>query len=85
MGVPKSKPEIIPTWVHPGQEVDPSAWDCGAVLVDKPQDWTSFDVVAKLRGAIKIKKVAPLYCPLYPANATLPQFPIVAEEMRYSS
>lgn len=28
-----------------------------ALLVNKPVDWTSFDVVAKLRNALKIKKV----------------------------
>lgn len=28
-----------------------------ALLVNKPADWTSFDVVAKLRNAFKIKKV----------------------------
>lgn len=27
------------------------------MLIDKPYDWTSFDVVRKLRGAMKIKKV----------------------------
>ena len=29
----------------------------GIVVVDKPSDWTSHDVVAKLRGALKIKRV----------------------------
>ena len=29
----------------------------GLVLIDKPQDWTSFDVVAKMRGVLGIKKV----------------------------
>jgi len=28
-----------------------------ALLIDKPLDWTSFDVVRKLRGMVKIKKV----------------------------
>jgi len=27
------------------------------LLIDKPKDWTSFDVVAKVRNAIRIKKV----------------------------
>jgi len=27
------------------------------LLVDKPLEWTSFDVVAKVRNTIKIKKV----------------------------
>lgn len=29
----------------------------GLILVDKDKDWTSFDVVAKLRGTLKIKKI----------------------------
>ena len=28
-----------------------------ALLIDKPLDWTSFDVVRKLRGLVRIKKV----------------------------
>lgn len=31
--------------------------DAGFILVDKPAGWTSHDVVAKIRGAIGIKKV----------------------------
>src|SRR5690349_14954203 len=34
------------------------AWSEGKVIViDKPLDWTSFDVVRKIRNTIKIKKV----------------------------
>jgi tRNA pseudouridine55 synthase len=29
----------------------------GLVLIDKPQDWTSFDVVAKMRGVLGTKKI----------------------------
>lgn len=29
----------------------------GILLVDKPKDWTSFDVVAKLRSITKVKKI----------------------------
>ncbi len=29
----------------------------GVVLIDKDKEWTSFDVVGKLRGALKIKKI----------------------------
>lgn len=29
----------------------------GVMLIDKEEDWTSFDVVAKLRGITKIKKI----------------------------
>lgn len=31
--------------------------DGALVLIDKDKDWTSFDVVAKIRGLLKIKKV----------------------------
>jgi tRNA pseudouridine55 synthase len=35
-----------------------SKYEAGQVmLVDKPIDWTSFDVVRKIRSIIKIKKV----------------------------
>lgn len=38
-----------PTALHP-----PANWAEGIVLlVDKPKDWTSFDVVAKIRGRLK--------------------------------
>ena len=30
---------------------------CGIIPVNKPQGWTSFDVVAKLRGILHIKKI----------------------------
>ena len=30
---------------------------CGVILADKPEGWTSFDVVAKLRGITKIKRL----------------------------
>ena len=29
----------------------------GILLVDKPQGFTSFDVIAKLRGILKIKRL----------------------------
>jgi tRNA pseudouridine55 synthase len=29
----------------------------GVLLVDKPRDWTSFDVVKKVRGTLRVKKV----------------------------
>jgi len=29
----------------------------GVLIIDKPTGWTSFDVVAKLRGALKIKRI----------------------------
>lgn len=35
---------------------DPALWQNAAILVDKPQDWTSFDVCGKLRGTLHTKK-----------------------------
>ena len=29
----------------------------GIVIVDKPQDWTSQDVVSKLRGVFKTRRI----------------------------
>ena len=29
----------------------------GILIVDKPQDWTSFDVIAKLRGVLGTRKL----------------------------
>ena len=29
----------------------------GIIIIDKPADWTSFDVVKKLRGALRVKRV----------------------------
>ena len=36
---------------------DTSIWQNAAVLVDKPPEWTSFDVCNKLRGMLGVKKV----------------------------
>ena len=36
---------------------DESAWQNNALLIDKPLEWTSFAVCAKLRGALGVKKV----------------------------
>ncbi len=38
------------------QWLETAASEGGAVLVDKDEDWTSFDVIAKLRGITRIKK-----------------------------
>lgn len=40
----------------------------GALLIDKPKDWTSHDVVAKVRGHFKLKKVG--HCGTLDPNAT---------------
>ncbi|CAL8468151.1 g7690 [Coccomyxa elongata] len=46
-----------PTMVGKGCSFTADVWQNAAILVDKPQDWTSFDVCGKLRGALKTKKV----------------------------
>lgn len=51
----KKKAIVPPRLVEPGSEKDPvpvSIWENAVVLVDKPQTWTSFDVCAKIRGAL---------------------------------
>jgi len=40
----------------------------GALLIDKPKDWTSHDVVAKVRGHFRLKKVG--HCGTLDPNAT---------------
>ena len=40
-----------------GSSFSANVWDNAVILVDKPPDWTSFDVCGKLRGALKVKKV----------------------------
>ena len=40
----------------------------GALLIDKPKEWTSHDVVAKVRGHFKLKKVG--HCGTLDPNAT---------------
>ena len=46
-----------PAIVGKGSAFTQDVWQNAALLVDKPQGWTSFDVCAKLRGALKTKKV----------------------------
>ena len=45
-----------PAIVGRGSTFSPDVWQNAALLVDKPKGWTSFDVCAKLRGALKTKK-----------------------------
>lgn len=52
----KSLP-AAPIIVGKGSAFTPGVWANAALLVDKPKAWTSFDVCAKLRGALKTKKV----------------------------
>jgi hypothetical protein len=47
-----------PTMVRKGATFAAGVWANAAVLVDKPKDWTSFDVCGKLRGALKTKKAS---------------------------
>ena len=47
-----------PAIVGRGSTFSPDVWQNAALLVDKPKGWTSFDVCAKLRGALKTKKVS---------------------------
>lgn len=47
----KSTLDIYEEWLANAHE------NGGTVLIDKEKDWTSFDVVAKLRGLVRIKKI----------------------------
>jgi tRNA pseudouridine55 synthase len=42
-----------PVWIHPDRLPDDvTVWENAVLSIDKPQGWTSFDVCAKLRGAV---------------------------------
>ena len=65
----KSKVLPVPQLVSPGSwSHKPDIWDCAAVLVDKPQTWTSFDVCGKLKGVLKVKKASQLCRTLYSSH-----------------
>ena len=54
----KTKVLPVPKLIQPGPlSEEPDLWGCSALLVDKPQTWTSFDVCGKLKGALRVKKV----------------------------
>ena len=59
--MPKQPKKVIPwpTAIRASEPLpaDPLTWQNAAVLIDKPLGWTSFDVCAKLRAALRIKKV----------------------------
>jgi hypothetical protein len=59
--MPKQPKKVIPwpTAIRACEPLpaDPLTWQNAAVLIDKPLGWTSFDVCAKLRAALRIKKV----------------------------
>jgi len=49
----KPKQLVMPTPVTPPTvPTNPAAWENAVLLIDKPKDWTSFDVCGKLRGAL---------------------------------
>lgn len=51
MLIDKTSIKKIPNWLELLRE------NGGVLLVDKEKDWTSFDVVAKLRNLLRIKKI----------------------------
>lgn len=54
----KAKEVPTPILIQPGPlSLDEDLWGCSALLVDKPQTWTSFDVCGKLKGVLRVKKV----------------------------
>jgi len=57
---PPSKQLVLPTPIRPPKLENLSLFENGALLIDKPSDWTSFDVCGKLRNTLKfigVKKV----------------------------
>lgn len=44
-------------WIHAGQKESLNFETGEIILVNKPEDWTSFDVVARLRSMYKITKI----------------------------
>lgn len=67
----KTKTLPTPVLVPCGQlTFRPDLWDCAALLVDKPQKWTSFDVCGKLKGVLSVKKV----CSLQTSNNVMHTF-----------
>lgn len=64
----KVKVLLVPNLIQPGPLPEESdLWGCSALLVDKPQTWTSFDVCGKLKGVLRVKKVSCL-----PSHAACP-------------
>ena len=60
----------VPKLIRPGPLPEVSdLWSCSALLVDKPQTWTSFDVCGKLKGVLRVKKVSCLSLPSVAAAA----------------
>ncbi len=44
-------------WKQQPQPKDINFQEAGIIALDKPYEWTSFDAVKKIRGALKIKKI----------------------------
>ena len=60
----KTKVLPVPKLIQPGPLPEESdLWSCSALLVDKPQTWTSFDVCGKLKGVLRVKKVSCMRLP----------------------
>lgn len=53
--VPELPPQPEP--VYEGGSNLPVPFERGVLLIDKPAGWTSFDVVAKLRGILRVRKI----------------------------
>lgn len=53
---PQPPPVLVPRRAA-GESLPPSLWLNAALLVDKPVGYTSFDVCARLRGALRTKKI----------------------------
>ena len=69
-----------PAIVGKGSAFTQEVWQNAALLVDKPKGWTSFDVCAKLRGALKTKKV--LHPWLNSASALIDAFQCLRQAQR---
>ena len=54
---PHPPPVLVPRRPAGGEGLPPSLWLNAALLVDKPVGYTSFDVCARLRGALRTKKI----------------------------
>lgn len=58
LAVAAAAPVPLPRILAPRKSpLDQRDWEESAILIDKPQGWTSFDVCAKLRSAIGIRKL----------------------------